>query len=73
MASGTISGKDKESFGSLMELSWNGTQPIAIGSETRTFLQDGDSVTMRGFCQGAGYKIGFGEVRGKILHAKNLH
>lgn len=69
MASGTISGTEKGSYGSLMELSWNATQNVAIGDETRTFLQDGDHVTLRGFCQGNGYRIGFGDLRGQILPA----
>lgn len=67
MASGTISGKEKGSYGSLMELSWNGTQNVQIGNETRTFLQDGDQVTLRGYCQGKGYRIGFGDVSGVIF------
>ncbi len=71
MASGTISGKEKDSYGSLMELSWGGSQPLQIGSQKRTFLEDGDTITMRASCQGKGYRIGFGEVRGKILPAKN--
>jgi fumarylacetoacetase len=69
MASGTISGKEKTSYGSLMELSWNGTQKISVGSEQRTFLEDGDQVTLRGYCEGNGYRIGFGEVQGQILPA----
>lgn len=72
MASGTISGKEKGSYGSLMELSWNATQNVSVGSETRTFLQDGDQVTLKGYCQGNGYRIGFGDVRGEILPAVNL-
>ncbi|WP_136797222.1 fumarylacetoacetase [Desulfosediminicola ganghwensis] len=68
MASGTISGPEPGSFGSMLELSWKGTQPVAIGQgKTRTFLQDGDTVTMTGWCQGDGYRVGFGEVRGTIL------
>lgn len=72
MASGTISGKDKGSYGSLMEISWNGTQNVEIGNDSRTFLQDGDQVTLKGYCQGDGYRIGFGEVRGQIIPALNL-
>lgn len=67
---GTISGPTEDSFGSLLELTWRGERPIALpGGETRTFLQDGDTVTMKGYCQGNGYRIGFGEVTGKVLPA----
>ena len=69
MASGTISGKEKTSYGSMMELSWNASQNVQVGNETRSFLQDGDSVTLRGYCQGKGYRIGFGEVSGAIVPA----
>jgi fumarylacetoacetase len=70
LASGTISGKAPDSYGSLLELSWKGTKPLAFANgETRTFLQDGDRVTMTGWCQGDGYRLGFGEVTGKILPA----
>src|SRR5262245_51313350 len=68
LASGTISGPTPDSFGSLLELSWRGTKPLALpNGETRSFLEDGDRVTMRGWCQGQGYRVGFGEVTGKIL------
>lgn len=64
---GTISGPTEDSFGSLLELTWRGEKPIQLpGGETRTFLQDGDTITMKGYCQGGGYRIGFGEVSGKI-------
>jgi fumarylacetoacetase len=70
LASGTISGKAPDSYGSLLELSWKGTKPLAFpNGETRTFLQDGDRVTMTGWCQGDGYRVGFGKVTGKILPA----
>ncbi|MGK7388998.1 MAG: fumarylacetoacetase [Candidatus Cyclobacteriaceae bacterium M2_1C_046] len=71
-ASGTISGKDESSYGSMLELTWKGTKPITMpdGSE-RKFIEDGDTVIMRGFAQGEGYRIGFGEVRSKILPALN--
>lgn len=73
LASGTISGPTPTSFGSLLELAWKGAKPIALpGGETRVFLQDGDRVTMTGWCQGDGYRIGFGEVTGKVLPAHNL-
>lgn len=65
---GTISGPTEDSLGSMLELTWRGERPIQLpGGETRTFLQDGDTVTMKGYCQGNGYRIGFGEVTAKIL------
>jgi fumarylacetoacetase len=70
LASGTISGPTPDSRGSLLELAWKGTQPLQLpDGETRTFLQDGDRVTMTGWCQGAGYRVGFGEVTGRVLPA----
>ncbi|XP_073509630.1 fumarylacetoacetase [Phyllobates terribilis] len=71
LASGTISGPDPESFGSLLELSWRGSKAIDLGNgQTRTFLRDGDSVVIRGFCQGEGYRVGFGECSGTIQPAE---
>lgn len=71
LGSGTISGKDKGSFGSLMELSWAGKEPITLeGGVTRTFIEDGDTLTLHGHAQGDGYRIGFGECTGKVLPAK---
>jgi len=70
LASGTISGPTPDSLGSLLELAWKGTRPIALpGGETRVFLQDGDRLTLTGWCQGPGYRVGFGEVTGRILPA----
>lgn len=71
MASGTISGSTPDSFGSLLELSWNGQKPLTLsdGSTQRSFLEEGDRVTMRGWCQGAGYRVGFGEVSARVLPA----
>ena len=71
MGSGTVSGSEPDSFGSLLELSWNGQRPLTLadGSTQRSFLQDGDQVIMRGWCQGQGYRIGFGAVAGSILPA----
>lgn len=70
-ASGTISGKDKTSYGSMLELSWKGTQPLKLndGSE-RKFIQDGDTVIMRGFSEKNGIRVGFGEVSSKVLPSK---
>ncbi len=71
LASGTISGPDPSSLGSMLELTWNGQNPLRLpGGEERKFLEDGDTVSMTAFCQGNGYRIGFGEVTGKILPAK---
>lgn len=70
MGSGTISGKDKNSYGSLLELSWSGTKPIPLkDGSTRTFLEDGDTITMRGHAEKDGIRVGFGEVTAKILPA----
>jgi len=70
LGSGTISGPEKHQRGSLLEISWNGSEPVELGGGVkRTFLEDGDSLVMRGWCQGAGYRVGFGEVEGTILAA----
>jgi fumarylacetoacetase len=70
LASGTISGPTPDSYGSLLELAWKGTKPLHLRSgETRIFLEDGDRVTMTAWCQGDGYRIGFGEVTARILPA----
>ncbi len=70
MASGTISGPTKDSYGSMLELSWAGKEPITLATgETRTFIEDNDTVRMRGWCQNGDVRIGFGEVRTKILPA----
>ena len=66
--SGTISGTTPDSYGSMIELSWRGTKEIDVGDgEVRKFLKDGDTVVMSGFCQGDGYRVGFGEASGKLL------
>ncbi|MBX7104063.1 MAG: fumarylacetoacetase [Gemmataceae bacterium] len=73
LGTGTISGPVPESFGSMLELAWRGTKPIAFpNGETRSFLQDGDRVTMTGWCQGDGYRVGLGEVTGVILPARSV-
>jgi len=70
MGSGTISGTTPDSYGSLLELTRNGAEPVTLaGGAKRGFLEDGDEVVMRGWCQGDGYRVGFGEVRGRILPA----
>lgn len=70
MASGTISGKEPNSFGSMLELSWRGTKPLTLsdGSQ-RKFIADKDTVVMRGHASKNGVRIGFGEVRSRILPA----
>ena len=71
LGSGTISGPEKHQRGSLLEISWNGTEPVELdGGIKRSFLEDGDSLVMRGWCQGDGYRVGFGEVEGTILPAE---
>lgn len=69
--SGTISGSAEDSRGSMLEICWKGTKPITLpdGSQRR-FFADGDTVTIRGWCQGDGFRVGFGEVRGTVLPAK---
>ncbi len=71
LGSGTISGKNKDSFGSMLELTWRGTKPLKVkdGSE-RKFINDGDSVIMRGHSELNGIRIGFGELKSKLLPAK---
>jgi fumarylacetoacetase len=70
MASGTISGPDKRSRGCLLELTWKGTEPLELpGGEVRKFLQDGDTLTLRGAAISGSTRVGFGEVSGKILPA----
>lgn len=68
MGSGTLSGKTPDSYGSMLELSWAGKNPVKLndGSE-RTFINDGDTVTMRGHCENEQVRIGFGEVSSKLL------
>ena len=71
MASGTISGKEENSFGSMLELSWGGSDPIKLKDDSeRKFIEDGDTVTMRGYAQNGDIRVGFGEVTTKVLPAK---
>jgi fumarylacetoacetase len=69
LASGTISGPGKESRGCLLELTWRGTEPVQLpNGETRRFLEDGDEVILRGYCERQGYpRVGFGECRGIVI------
>jgi len=69
LGSGTISGPGKDERGSLLEISWGGKEPFALGDQTRSFIEDGDTLTLSGHAQGDGYRIGFGECVGTILPA----
>ena len=70
MGSGTISGSTPDSYGSMLEIAWNATKPVTLkGGETRSFIEDGDTVIMKGYSEKDGIRVGFGEVRGKILPA----
>jgi fumarylacetoacetase len=71
MASGTISGPTPDSFGSMLEITWRGTKPVKMkdGSE-RKFINDHDTVIMRGYCKNENIRIGFGECKAKVLPAK---
>ena len=70
MASGTISGPDPTSFGSMLELTWRGTKPILLNDgSTRKFIEDGDTVVLRGHCEASGVRIGFGALETKVLPA----
>jgi len=73
MASGTISGATPDSYGSLLELTWNGQRPLTLADgKTRTFLEDGDELAIRGWAEKDGIRIGFGSVRGRVLPALPL-
>ncbi|HMB62625.1 MAG TPA: fumarylacetoacetase [Eudoraea sp.] len=68
MGSGTLSGTTPDSYGSMLELAWQGTKPIRLNNgETRTSIQDYDTVRLRGYCQKNDVRIGFGEVSSKLL------
>ena len=72
-ASGTISGPTPDSYGSMLEISWSGSKPVTLeDGSIRTFIEDGDSVIMRGYCQKSDMRVGFGEVRSKILPARKV-
>ncbi|KAK4485020.1 hypothetical protein RD792_007628 [Penstemon davidsonii] len=71
LGTGTISGPEPESYGCLLELTWNGKNPLSLGSSTtRTFLEDGDEVIFTGCCKGDGYNVGFGKCTGKIVPSR---
>ncbi|CTQ51450.1 fumarylacetoacetase [Jannaschia donghaensis] len=70
LGSGTISGPDRDECGSLLELSWGGTEPFMLDTgETRTFIEDGDTLTLHGHAQGDGYRVGFGTCTGTVRPA----
>src|SRR5438067_724523 len=70
LASGTISGSTEESRGCMLELTWRGQNPLKLtDGETRKWLEDGDTLSITGWCQGDGYRVGFGEVSGRIIGA----
>ncbi|MCG3879019.1 fumarylacetoacetase [Psychrobacter sp. Ps6] len=74
MGSGTISGPTPDSYGSMLEIAWNATKPVTLeGGESRTFIEDGDTVIMKGYSEKDGVRVGFGEVRGKVLPALNFN
>jgi len=73
LGSGTISGVTPDSRGSLLEMSWSGKEPLELpDGTTRSFIEDGDTLTLRGAAQGNGYRIGFGDCAGQILPAADL-
>ena len=73
MGSGTISGPTKDSYGSMLELSWRGQNPVELANgETRKFIEDGDTVILRGYCENDEVRIGFGKCSGKVLPARTL-
>ncbi|PRQ28492.1 putative fumarylacetoacetase [Rosa chinensis] len=65
LGTGTISGPEPESYGNLLELTWD--KPLSLNDVTRKFLEDGDEVIITGFSKGNGYKVGFGKCSGKIV------
>ena len=70
-ASGTISGASEDSRGCMLELTWRGANPLKLpNGETRKWLEDGDTLSITGWCEGDGYRVGFGEVAGTILPAR---
>ncbi len=72
LGSGTISGPERGNRGSLLELGWGGKDPLPITGGTRSFIEDGDTVTLRGHARGDGYRIGFGDCTGRLLPARDM-
>ncbi|WOI32952.1 fumarylacetoacetase [Tritonibacter scottomollicae] len=70
LGSGTISGPEKDQRGSLLELSWGGKEPLTLPTgESRSFIEDGDTLTLKGAAKGDGYTIGFGDCTGTVVPA----
>jgi fumarylacetoacetase len=69
LGSGTISGPTKDARGSMLELSWGGKEPITIPGGKRSFIEDGDTITLRGHAKGNGFRIGFGDCAGQVIAA----
>jgi len=70
LGTGTISGPNRENWGSLLEIGWKGTTPLQLSTgETRIFIEDGDTLSITGYCQGPHFRIGFGKCEGQILPA----
>jgi len=68
LASGTISGPTEDSRGCMLELTWRGANPLQLpNGESRKWLEDGDTLSITGWCQGSGYRVGFGEVKGRVV------
>lgn len=79
LGSGTISGSEETAYGSMLELSWRGAKEVVLShsnkvpKQVRKFLLDGDKVSMTGYAQGEGYRVGFGTVEGRVLPAVSVH
>jgi fumarylacetoacetase len=72
LGTGTISGQEESAFGSMMELSWKGSREVDLGNgNVRKFLKDGDEVVLSGYCQGDGYRVGFGSATGRVMPASS--
>ena len=70
LGTGTISGPERGNRGCLLELSWGGKEPLElVQGATRSFIEDGDRLTLKGFAQGDGFRTGFGDCTGKVLPA----
>ena len=70
LGSGTISGPSKDERGSLLEMSWGGKEPLTLADgSTRSFIEDGDTLTLSGAAQGDGYRVGFGDCAGTVIPA----
>ena len=70
MASGTISGPERDSAGCLLEQTRNGQEPVILDGTSRKFLEDGDTVIMKGFAVRDGKRVGFGKLEGKVVTAE---